>query len=136
MKEVNNFFKEVFDKMILDMKKDFWFGDIMRGVIYNDGLDLFVYIFFCLMEDMNVEVMLNCFENVFNSNEDVFFDFFCWIDVGVIKYLRGGWGIKMFNLIWKIKKKLLVVEIWNLDNMCFIWVIFVVLVSICRVYLI
>lgn len=95
MNEVKNFLKEVFENIIEYVKKDFCFGDIMRVVIYNDGLDLLVFVFFWFMEDMNVEVMMNCLENVFNSNEDILFDFFCWIDVGVIKYLWGGWGVKM-----------------------------------------
>lgn len=114
MKEVNNLLKEAFDKMILDMKKDLRPGDIMRGVIHNDGLDLPVYIPFRPMEDMNAEAMLNCLENVLNSNEDVLFDSSCRIDVGAIKYPRGGRGIKMSNLTRKIKKKLSVVEIWTI----------------------
>lgn len=88
MKEVNNLLKEAFDKMILDMKKDLRPGDIMRGVIHNDGLDLPVYIPFRPMEDMNAEAMLNCLENVLNSKEDVLFDSSCRIDVGAIKYPR------------------------------------------------
>lgn len=121
--------------MILDMKKDLRPGDIMRGVIHNDGLDLPVYIPFRPMEDMNAEAMLNCLENVLNSNEDVLFDSSCRIDVGAIKYPRGGRGMKMSNLTRKIKKKLSVVEIRNLDNMCLIRATLVALASTCRVHL-
>lgn len=135
MKEVNNLLKEAFDKMILDMKKDLRPGDIMRGVIHNDGLDIPVYIPFRPMEDMNAEAMLNCLENVLNSNEDVLFDSSCRIDVGAIKYPRGGRGMKMSNLTRKSKKKLSVVEIRNLDNMCFIRATLVALASTCRVHL-
>lgn len=90
MKEVKDIFKDVFEKMINYVKKDLWFGDIMRVVIYNEFLDLLIYVFCCLMEEMDVEVMLESLVNVLNSNEDILFDLICYINIGVIKYLWGG----------------------------------------------
>lgn len=37
---------------------------------------MIIQIYQCL-EEMNVEVMLESLMIVFNSNEDIFFDFFC-----------------------------------------------------------
>lgn len=42
----------------------------------------------------------------------------------------------MVIIFQKIKKKYLIVEIRNFDNKCFICVIFVVMVSVCKVYLV
>lgn len=86
------------------------------------------------MEEMNVEVMLESLMIVFNSNEDIFFDFFCWIDVGVIKYFCGGMGVKMFIVVKIIVDKRFIIKICNFDNMCFIWVVFVSLVNVCKIY--
>lgn len=94
MKEVKDIFKDVFEKMINYVKKDLWFGDIMRVVIYNEFLDLLIYVFCCLMEEMDFEVMLESLVNVLNSNEDILFDLICYINIGVIKYLWGGRGEK------------------------------------------
>lgn len=99
MKEVKDIFKDVFEKMINYVKKDLWFGDIMRVVIYNEFLDLLIYVFCCLMEEMDVEVMLESLVNVLNSNEDILFDLICYINIGVIKYLWGGRGEKK-SLYW------------------------------------
>lgn len=99
MIEVKNFLKEVFEEMLKRVKKDFCLGDIIRVGIYNDYLDLLVFVFCCFMEEMDVEVMLESLMIVFNSNEDIFFDFFCWIDIGVIKYFCGGIGVKMLFVV-------------------------------------
>lgn len=70
--------------------------------------------------------------NVFNSNEDIFFDFICCIDIGVIKYLCGGKGVKMINIeVGSINKKL-IVQIKNMDNFCLLRVVFVVYCGVCR----
>lgn len=121
--------------MIDWVKRDFCFGDIVCVVIYNEGFDLLVFVFFCLMENMNMDILLEILIYVFNSNEDVVFDFLCWVDVGVIWYLWGGKGCKMLILVFKIVKKCLIVVIYNDDNICFVWVIFVVFVGVCKFYL-
>lgn len=118
--------------MIDWVKRDFCFGDIVCVVIYNEGFDLLVFVFFCLMENMNMDILLEILIYVFNSNEDVVFDFLCWVDVGVI---WGGKGCKMLILVFKIVKKCLIVVIYNDDNICFVWVIFVVFVGVCKFYL-
>lgn len=94
LKDVKDVFKDVFEKMIECVKKDFCFGDIMRVVIYNDVIDLLIYVFCCFMEEMDVEVMLESVVNVLNSNVDILFDFICYIDIVVIKYFCGGKGLK------------------------------------------
>lgn len=77
MIEVKNFLKEVFEEMLKRVKKDFCLGDIIRVGIYNDYLDLLVFVFCCFMEEMDFVVILESLMIVFNSNEDIFFDFFC-----------------------------------------------------------
>ena len=44
MLDVKNLLQEAFQKMIDRVKKDLHPGDIMRGAIYNDHLDLPIYI--------------------------------------------------------------------------------------------
>lgn len=130
--EVKEIVCDVFEKMIEYVKKNFCFGDIMRVVIYNEKLDLFIYVLCCLMEEMNVEVMMESLVNVFNSNEDILFDFICCIDIGVIKYLCGGKGLKMINIDVDIIKKKFIVVIKNIDNLCLLRVVFVVFCGVCR----
>lgn len=50
------------------------------------------------MEEMNAEAMMECLINVLNSNEDIPFDSTCRIDIGAIKYPRGGKGLKITNI--------------------------------------
>lgn len=89
MNEAKDLLKDAFKNIIEHAKKDLRPGDVMRAVIHNDGLDLPVFVLFRPMEDMNAEAMLNCLENVLNSNEDIPFDSSCRIDVDAIKYPRG-----------------------------------------------
>ena len=44
MLDMKNLLQEAFQKMIDSVKKDLHPGDIMRGAIYNDHLDLPIYI--------------------------------------------------------------------------------------------
>jgi hypothetical protein len=131
MREVKNLLGEAFDQMIDQVKKDLRPGDIVRGVVHNDALDLPVYIPFRPMEDMNAEAMLNSLEIVLNSNEDIPFDSSCQIDIGTIQYPRGGRGAKMSTLNGKIKK-MSIIEIKNNDNRCLVRAILVALASACK----
>lgn len=70
----------------------------MRAAIQNEKLDLLIYVPCRLMEEMNAEDMMECLINVLNSNEDIPFDSTCRIDIGAIKYLRGGKGLKITNI--------------------------------------
>jgi hypothetical protein len=132
MKEVKNLLGEAFDQIIDQVKKDLRPGDIVRGVIHNDALDLPVYIPFRPMEDMNAEAMLNSLEIVLNSNEDIPFDSSCQIDIGTIQYPRGGRGAKMSTLDGKIKRKKSIVQIKNDDNRYLVRAIVVALASTCK----
>ena len=53
------------------VKKDLQPGDIMRGAINNDRLDLPIYIPCRKMEDMTTEVIMEHLISVLNSDEDV-----------------------------------------------------------------
>lgn len=94
MKEVKDILKDAFEKLINHVKKDLRPGDIMRAAIYNESLDLPIYVPCRPMEEMDVEAMLESLVNVLNSNEDIPFDSTCHINIGAIKYPRGGRGEK------------------------------------------
>eukprot|EP00105_Crassostrea_gigas_P028489 XP_011450155.1 PREDICTED: flocculation protein FLO11-like [Crassostrea gigas] len=70
----------------------------MRAAIHNEKLDLPIYVPCRPMEEMNAEAMMESLVNVLNSNEDIPFDSTCRIDIGAIKYPRGGKGLKMTNI--------------------------------------
>jgi hypothetical protein len=82
--------RKAFEEKIDRVKKDLRPGDIMRGVIHNDALDLLVYIPFRSMEDINAEAMLSSLEIVLNSYENIPFESSSRIDIGTIQYPRGG----------------------------------------------
>lgn len=58
MIEVKNLLKEAFEEMLKRVKKDLRPGDIIRAGIYNDHLDLPVFVPCRPMEEMDAEVML------------------------------------------------------------------------------
>lgn len=91
--------------MIEHVKKNLRPGDIMRAAIHNEKLGLPIYVPCRPMEEMNAEAMMESLVNVLNSNEDIPFDSTCRIDIGAIKYPRGGKGSKMTNIDADIIKK-------------------------------
>ena len=105
LNEVKEIVRDAFEKMIEHVKKNLRPGDIMRAAIHNEKLDLPIYVPCRPMEEMNAEAMMESLVNVLNSNEDIPFDSTCRIDIGAIKYPRGGKGSKMTNIDADIIKK-------------------------------
>jgi hypothetical protein len=133
MNEVFDLLREALQNMLDRVKRDLRPGDIMRVAIHNDGLDLPVFVPFRPMENMNPDALLDTLTNVLNSNEDVAFDSTCRVDVGAIKYPRGGRGARMSTLAKKIVNKRSIVEIRNADNRCLVRATVVALASACKV---
>lgn len=96
--EVKDILQDAFEKMINHVKKNLRPGDIMRGAIHNQKLDIPIYVPCRPMEEMDAEAMMESVVNVLNSNEDIPFDSTCRIDIGAIKHPRGGKGVKMTNI--------------------------------------
>lgn len=114
------------------MKKDLRPGDIMRAAIYNESLDLPIYVPCRPMEEMDVEAMLESLVNVLNSNEDIPFDSTCHINIGAIKYPRGGRGEKKAYIDEAISIKKSIVQIKNSDNLCLVRAVLVAFSSACK----
>lgn len=132
MKEVKDILKDAFEKMINHVKKDLRPGDIMRAAIYNESLDLPIYVPCRPMEEMDVEAMLESLVNVLNSNEDIPFDSTCHINIGAIKYPRGGRGEKKAYIDEAISIKKSIVQIKNSDNLCLVRAVLVAFSSACK----
>lgn len=134
MVEVKNILKDAFEEMLKRVKKDLRPGDIIKAGIQNDHLDIPVFIPCRPMEEMNAEVMLESLMTVLNSNEDIPFDSSCRIDVGAIKYPRGGTGVKMSTVAKTIADKRSIIKIRNFDNMCLIRAVLVSLANACKTH--
>lgn len=67
MNEVFDLFREVFQKMLDQVKRDLHPGDIVRVAIHNEGLDLPVFVSFRPMENMNADTVLETLTHVLNS---------------------------------------------------------------------
>lgn len=134
MNEVFDLLREAFQKMIDRVKRDLRPGDIVRVAIHNEGLDLPVFVPFRPMENMNTDTVLETLTHVLNSNEDVAFDSSCRVDVGAIRYPRGGKGRKMSTLALKIAKKRSIVAIYNDDNICLVRATLVALAGACKLH--
>lgn len=134
MIEVKNLLKEAFEEMLKRVKKDLRPGDIIRAGIYNDHLDLPVFVPCRPMEEMDAEVMLESLMTVLNSNEDIPFDSSCRIDIGAIKYPRGGTGVKMSSVGKTISDKKSIIQIRNTDNKCLVRAVLVCLANSCKIH--
>ena len=104
----------------------------MRAAIYNDALDVPVFVPCRPMEEMNAEAMLDILMNVLNSNEDVPFDSTTQVDVGAIKYPRGGKGNKITNITKGLHQKRSLIQIRNSDNLCLLRAVVISLASVCK----
>ena len=120
MKEVKDTLKNAFQDMIDHVKSDLHHGDIMRAAIHNDHLDLPVFVPLRPMEEMNANAMLDTLMKVLNSNEDVPFDSSCTVDVGAIKYPRGGHGFKFSSIERNVNLKKSIIKVCNDDNTCLV----------------
>lgn len=78
--------------------------------------------------------LLETLTHVLNSNEDVAFDSSCRVNVGAIRYPRGGKGHKMSTLALKISKKRSIVAICNDDNICLVRATLVALAGACKLH--
>ena len=105
MVDAKNVLRRAFEEMLNEVKEHLHPGDIMRGVIYNEHLDLPIYIPCQKMENMNADVIMENVSSVLNSNEDIPLDSSCRIVLGAIKYPRGGKGHNLTSLSEKISKK-------------------------------
>ena len=92
MVDMKNIIQKALQEMLNHAKKHLHPGDIMRGVIYNDHLDLPIYIPCRKMEDMTTEIIMESLASVLNSNEDIPLDSSSHFVLGAIKYPRGGKG--------------------------------------------
>lgn len=104
--------------MLKRVKKDLRPGDIIRAGIYNDHLDLPVFVPCRPMEEMDAEVMLESLMTVLNSNEDIPFDSSCRIDIGAIKYPRGGTGVKISSVAKTISYRYAILTTSVLSTPC------------------
>lgn len=104
----------------------------MRAAIYNEPLDLPIHVPCRTMEEMDVEAMLESLVNVLNSNEDIPFDSTCHINIGAIKYPRGGRGEKKAYIDEAISIKKSIVQIKNSDNLCLVRAVLVAFSSACK----
>ncbi|XP_062587273.1 uncharacterized protein LOC134248892 [Saccostrea cucullata] len=134
MIEVKGLLKEAFDNMLQHVKKDLRPGDLMRGVIYNDHLDLPVFVPCRPMEEMDADAMLESLMIVLNSHQDLPFDSSCRIDIGAIKYPRSGTGVKMSSIAKTIANKTSIVKIRNTDNKCLVRAALVCLANSCKTH--
>lgn len=132
LNEVKDILRVAFEKMIEHVKKNLRPGDIMRAAIHNEKLDLPIYVPCRPMEEMNAEAMMECLIDVLNSNEDIPFDSTCRIDIGAIKYPRGGKGLKITNIEADIIFKKSRVQIKNTDNLCLLRAAPVAYCGVCR----
>lgn len=141
MNEVFDLLREAFQKMLDRVKRDLRPGDIVRVAIHNEGLDLPVFVPFRPMENMNADTVLETLTHVLNSNEDGAFDSSCRVDVGAIRYPRGGKGhkmstlaLKIATLALKIAKKRSIVAICNDDNICLVRATLVAHAGACKLH--
>lgn len=132
LKDVKDVLKDAFEKMIERVKKGLRPGDIMRAAIYNDAIDLPIYVPCRHMEEMDAEAMLESVVNVLNSNEDIPFDSTCHIDIAAIKYPRGGKGPKKASIKEAISLKKSIVQIKNTDHLCLVRAVLVAFGSACK----
>lgn len=130
--EVKDILQDAFEKMINHVKKNLRPGDIMRGAIHNQKLDIPIYVPCRPMEEMDAEAMMKSVVNVLNSNEDIPFDSTCRIDIGAIKHPRGGKGVKMTNIEAGSINKKSIVQIKNTDNLCLLRAAIVAYCGVCR----
>lgn len=130
--EVKDILRDAFEKMINHVKKNLRPGDIMRGAIHNQKLDIPIYVPCRPMEEMDAEAMMESVVNVLNSNEDIPFDSTCRIDIGAIKHPRGGKGVKMTNIEAGSINKKSIVQIKNTDNLCLLRAALVAYCGVCR----
>ena len=132
MVDMKNIIQKALQEMLNHAKKHLHPGDIMRGVIYNDHLDLPIYIPCRKMEDMTTEIIMESLASVLNSNEDIPLDSSSHFVLGAIKYPRGGKGLKFTSLHEKICKKKSIVHIRNKDNLCLVRAALVSLASLSK----
>lgn len=97
-------------------------------------LDLPVFVPCRPMEEMDAEVMLESLMTVLNSNEDIPFDSSCRIDIGAIKYPRGGTGVKMSSVAKTISDKKSIIQIRNTDNKYLVRAVLVCLANCCKIH--
>ena len=131
MKDAKDLLLQGFNDMIERVKKDLNPGDIMRAAIHNDALDVPVFVPCRPMEEMNADTMLDVLMNVLNSNQDVPFDSTIQVDVGAIKYPRGGKGNKITNIRKGLLQKRSLLQIKNSDNLCLLRAVVVSFANVC-----
>lgn len=134
MVEVKNLLNDAFEKMLARVKRDLRPGDIIRAAIHNDHLDLPVYVPCRPMEEMDAEAVMESLMTVLNSEEDIPFDSSCRIDIGAIKYPRGGTRVKMSSIAKAIAQKRSIVRINNTDNNCLVRAVLVALAHSCKTH--
>lgn len=134
MVEVKNLLNDAFEKMLARVKRDLRPGDIIRAAIHNDHLDLPVYVPCRPMEEMDAEAVMESLMTVLNSEEDIPFDSSCRIDIGAIKYPRGGTGVQMSSIAKAIAQKRSIVRINNTDNKCLVRAVLVALAHSCKTH--
>ncbi|KAK3107774.1 hypothetical protein FSP39_021983 [Pinctada imbricata] len=132
MKDVLQTLRKAFKDMIDKVKQDLQPGDIMRGVVHNDALDVPIFVPFRPMEDMNADAMLDAVINVLNSEETIPFDSSCRVDIGAIKYPRGGRRTRIVNIASSTASKTSIVTIRNSDNLCLLRASIVAYASLCK----
>ena len=132
MNEVKDILKTAFEKMIDHVKKNLRPGDIMRAAIHNENLDLPIYVPCRPMEEMDAETIMESLTSVLNSNQNLAFDSTCRINVGAIKYPRGGKGRKMASIQATVLQKRAVVQILNSDYLCLMRAALVAYSSVCK----
>ncbi|KAK3086426.1 hypothetical protein FSP39_018325 [Pinctada imbricata] len=129
MKDVLQTLKKAFKDMIDKVKQDLQPGDIMRGVVHNDALDIPIFVSFRPME---ADAMLDAVINVLNSEESLPFDSSCRVDIGAIKYPRGGRRTRIVNIASSTASKTSIVTIRNDDNLCLLRASIVAYASLCK----
>ena len=132
MVDAKNVLRRAFEEMLNEVKEHLHPKDIIRGVIYNEHLDLPIYIPCQKSENMNADVIMANVSSVLNSNEDIPLDSSCRIVLGAIKYPRGGKGHNYTSLSEKISKKKSIARIKNTDNTCLVRAVLVSLTSLCQ----
>ena len=130
--EMTDVLKRAFQDMIDHVRKELQPGDIMRGAINNDNLSHSIFVPCRRMEEMNADAMLESLINVLNSNENIPFDSTTSVDIGAIKYPRGGHGMKFSSLDLNIKNKKSIVQIHNDDNTCLVRAVLVSYAQLCQ----
>lgn len=82
--------REAFNQMIDRVREDLHPGNTVRAVIYNEYLDLPIFV---PCRPMDTDVIMNSLVTVLKSQQDILFDSSVHVDIGTIKYPKAGRGI-------------------------------------------